>query len=82
MEPWSLIFTSRLQQSDFKPQAAEAVRKRGEKELSGNALPNAHNQCWPEPSPFVLNTQFGMEVIQQKDGIICFTSVIIRCDVC
>jgi hypothetical protein len=54
----------------LRPQAAEAVRKRGELELSGTALPNAHNQCWPEPTPFALNTQFGVEVIQQKDEII------------
>jgi hypothetical protein len=39
-------------------------------ELSGTAPPNAHNQCWPEPNPLVLNTQFGMEVIRQKDEII------------
>lgn len=54
----------------LRPQAAEAVRKRGEMELSGTAPPNAHNQCWPEPTPLVLNTQFGMEMIQQKDKII------------
>jgi hypothetical protein len=30
----------------LRPQAAEAVRKRGEMELSGTAPPNAHNQCW------------------------------------
>jgi hypothetical protein len=39
-------------------------------ELSGTAPPKAHNQCRPEPTPLGLNTQFGMEVIQQKNEII------------
>src|SRR5690242_16573685 len=44
------------------PRAAEAVRRRGEIELTGASAPNPHNQCWPEPTPFVLSLQFGMQI--------------------
>jgi hypothetical protein len=54
----------------LKPQAAEALKKNGEMELSGAVLPNAHNECWPEPTPFTLSVQLGMQMIQQKDEII------------
>ena len=52
------------------PQAAEVVKKKGENELSGTANPNPHNQCWPEPTPFTLSIQMGMQIIQQKDEVI------------
>jgi hypothetical protein len=51
------------------PQAAEIVKKNGEMELGGAVLPNPHNQCWPEPTPFTLGIQFGMQMLQQKDKI-------------
>jgi hypothetical protein len=54
----------------LKPQAAEIVRKNGETELSGTAILNPHNQCWPEPTPFLLGMQMGMQLIQKKDEVI------------
>ena len=54
----------------LKPNAAEVLKKRGEIELSGGASPDPHNQCWPEPMPFTLGVQFGMEMPQQK--LLCF----------
>src|SRR5215475_2483039 len=51
------------------PQAAEAVKKNGELELSGIVIPNPHNQCRPEPTPFALSIQLGMQIIQQKDEV-------------
>jgi hypothetical protein len=54
----------------LRPQAAEIVKKNGENELSGVANPNPHNQCWPEPTPFLLGIQFGVELIQRKDEVI------------
>ena len=54
----------------LKPQAAEAVRRRGEIELTGRSAPNPHNQCWPEPTPFVLSLQFGMQIVQQRNEVI------------
>jgi hypothetical protein len=51
------------------PQAAEIVKKHGETELSGIANPNRHNQCWPEPTPFILGIQMGMQLIQGKGEV-------------
>jgi hypothetical protein len=51
----------------LRPQAAEVVKKHGEMELSGGAFPSPHNQCWPEPTPFTLSIQLGMQMIQRKD---------------
>jgi hypothetical protein len=53
----------------LRPHAAEAVKKNGDLELSGIVIPNPHNQCRPEPTPFVLNIQLGMQIIQQKDEV-------------
>jgi hypothetical protein len=54
----------------LKPEAAEVVKESAEKELSGTAIPNPHNQCWPEPTPFTLNIQFGVKIIQWKDEVV------------
>jgi hypothetical protein len=54
----------------LRPQAADAVKKRGEMELSGVVPPNPGNQCWPEPTPYTLNHQQGVQIIQQKDQVI------------
>jgi hypothetical protein len=52
-----------------RPYAAEVVKKHGEMQvLAGN--PNPHNQCWLQPTPFVLNTQMGIQLIQQKDKVV------------
>jgi hypothetical protein len=52
----------------LKPQAAEIVKKYGEIELSGALAPNARNQCWPGPVPFIL-TNVGMQMLQQPDKV-------------
>ena len=54
----------------LKPQAAQTVRRLGDLELNGKVFPNPHSQCWPEPTPFALGLQFGMQVLQQKDEVI------------
>ena len=51
----------------LKPQAAEIVRRQGEKELSGGA-PTPYNQCWPEGVPFIF-FNYGMQMLQQPDKI-------------
>jgi len=45
------------------------VKKNGELELSGIVIPNPHNQCRPEPTPFALSIQLGMQIIQQKGEV-------------
>ena len=52
------------------PAAADVVKQHADRELGGAALPNPHNQCWPEPTPFTLNIQFGVKIIQQKDEVV------------
>jgi hypothetical protein len=54
----------------LKPQAAEGIRRQAEAELNGRVYPNPHNQCWPEPTPFVLNVQFGVQLLQKRDEVI------------
>jgi len=52
----------------LKPWAAAVVKKFGEISLAGITYPNASNQCWPRPGPFVLkNSQ--VQMIQQPDKI-------------
>jgi hypothetical protein len=52
----------------LKPWAADVVRKFGEISLAGITYPNASNQCWPRPVPFIFKHQ-QMEIIQQPDKI-------------
>ena len=54
----------------LKPEAAEAVKKRGEIALSGMTAPDPHNQCRPEPPPFTVITQFAIQMLQQKDEVV------------
>src|SRR5712671_8002305 len=54
----------------LRPETARVVKKNGEMELGGTVLPNPHNQCWPEPTPFILSIQLGMQMIQQKDEVV------------
>jgi len=52
----------------LNPQAAEAVKKHGEIELSGAAAPVPSSQCWPEPPPYIF-WNAGMQMLQQPDKI-------------
>jgi len=53
----------------LRPQTAEVVKKNGDLELSGIVIPNPHNQCRPEPTPFNLSIELGTEIIQGKDEV-------------
>jgi hypothetical protein len=53
----------------LKPEAAAILKKRGELSLAGVSVPNAHEQCRPEPPPFIFAVQFAMEMLQQKDEV-------------
>src|SRR5437870_307349 len=52
----------------LKPIAAEAVKKKGEMELSGVVGPTPTIQCWPEPVPYIFNA-VAMQMLQQPDKI-------------
>src|SRR2546430_384244 len=54
----------------LKPNAAEELDKRAAISLSGAAYPDPHNQCRPEPIPYALSVQFGVEMFQLKNEIL------------
>jgi hypothetical protein len=51
------------------PQAAAILKQHGEFSRAGNSIPDPHNQCWPEPPPFVLAIQVEVFLLQQKDHV-------------
>jgi hypothetical protein len=51
------------------PQAAAILKQHGEFSRAGNSIPDPHNQCWPEPPPFVLAIQVELFLLQQKDHV-------------
>ncbi len=53
----------------LRPEAADLLRRRGEFSLTGQSIPDPHNQCWPEPPPFVLTIQVGILLLQKKDTV-------------
>jgi hypothetical protein len=55
----------------LKPRAVEAVKKLAEMELSGVALPNPRNQCWPEGLPFIFVNP-AILMIQQPTKVTIF----------
>ncbi len=54
----------------LKPASADALKKVGAISLTGAAFANPHNQCRPEPTPFTLAIQFGVQIVQQKDEVL------------
>jgi hypothetical protein len=52
----------------LKPHAAEAMKNRGEIELSGVASPTPGSQCLPEGVPYIFWNP-GMQMLQQPDRI-------------
>jgi hypothetical protein len=54
----------------LKTDAATILKERGEISLSDKAFPSPHNQCWPEPPPFNLAIQFGVQILQHEGKVI------------
>jgi hypothetical protein len=52
----------------LQPWAAAVVKKFGEISIAGITYPNASNQCWPRPVPFIFK-HGQLEVIQQPDKV-------------
>src|SRR6266481_2667988 len=52
----------------LQPWAAEVVKKFGEISLAGITYPNASNQSWPEPMPFIFK-RMQMQMLHQPDKI-------------
>ena len=53
----------------LRPTAREVLRTRAEFARDA-AAPDPHNQCAPEPTPFTLTTQFGLEIVQARDEVL------------
>src|SRR5262245_19644805 len=54
----------------LKPEAAAILKQRGELSLAGKSVPNAHEQCRPEPPPFIFAVQFAIELVQSKNEVV------------
>jgi hypothetical protein len=52
------------------PRAREEVKTFGNQELSGVAFASPHNQCWPEPTPYILSIEFGLQILQKNDEVV------------
>jgi hypothetical protein len=54
----------------LKPEAAAAVKQKGEFSASGHDFPDPSNQCAAQSPPFLFSIQLGMEMHQLKDEIV------------
>ena len=57
----------------LQPWASEVVKKKGELSLAGVTYPNAANQCWPEPVPFLFK-HMAMQMLQLPNRIVMLFS--------
>jgi hypothetical protein len=51
------------------PEGAAILKAHGEFSRAGNSIPDPHNQCRPEPPPFVMNIQVEVLLLQQNDAV-------------
>src|SRR5690349_3462906 len=51
------------------PEGAAILKAHGEFSRAGNSIPDPHNQCRPEPPPFVMNIQVEVLLLQEKDQV-------------
>ena len=57
----------------LKPEAAEILKRHGELSLGNAAIPDPHNQCWPEPPAFSAAIEMGLQIVQNKDEVVLIT---------
>jgi hypothetical protein len=57
----------------LQPWAADVVKKMGEISKTGDAFPTAHNQCWPEPPPYIFGNR-QTQILQLKDKVLLIYS--------
>jgi hypothetical protein len=50
------------------PEAAAAVKRKGELAIAGKGFPNAQDQCRPMPPPFALAMQLTFAMLPTKEG--------------
>jgi hypothetical protein len=52
------------------PEAAAILKAHGEFSMTGQSIPDPHNQCWPEPPPFTMSIQLELLVLQRPDEVV------------
>ena len=52
------------------PEASAILKAHGEFSMTGQSIPDPHNQCWPEPPPFTLTIQLQVLVLQRPDEVV------------
>jgi hypothetical protein len=65
----------------LKPQAAAAVKKHNDIEMSGEAAPIPSNQCWPSGVPYIF-FQSACRCCSSRARSISSTSEITKCATC
>jgi hypothetical protein len=70
--------TSRMMVGDYKtpilkPWAAMIVKEKGEISRTGVSFATAHNQCWPEPPPYIMGNQ-ELQMLQQPGEVVLMYS--------
>jgi len=53
----------------LKNEASDVLKQRANVLANGLTFPTPHDQCRPEPTPYVLAVQFEMQMLQQKDHV-------------
>jgi hypothetical protein len=52
------------------PEGAAILKRHGEFSMTGQSIPDPHNQCWPEPPPFTLTIQLEVLLLQRPDEVV------------
>jgi hypothetical protein len=52
------------------PEAASILKAHGEFSMTGQSIPDPHNQCWSEPPPFTMSIQLELLVLQRPDEVV------------
>ncbi|HEX5279243.1 MAG TPA: hypothetical protein VFW28_04110 [Micropepsaceae bacterium] len=56
------------------PAASAILKAHGEFSMTGQSIPDPHNQCWPEPPPFTMIIQLEMMLLQRPDEVVLIYS--------
>jgi len=56
------------------PAASAILKAHGEFSMTGQSIPDPHNQCWPEPPPFTMSIQLEVLLVQRPDEVVLIYS--------
>lgn len=52
------------------PAASAILKAHGEFSMTGQSIPDPHNQCWPEPPPFTTAIQLELLILQRPNEVV------------